>query len=168
MLKKWLERMNYAIFAVFALFLLAAGYVQWQRPDMLDVKAPLEQKSTLPKNSFAQKQDAYDQIGEPLLSLEFVARREHAVAHEPQEGVDPDHDRQPDQGRRIGMADESVTESVYGIEKRIDVGERLERLGKPFDRIERPREERQRRDHEIGHRRDVIEFLRPYAADRSQ
>lgn len=75
MLKKWLERMNYAIFAVFALFLLAAGYVQWQRPDMLDVKAPLEQKSTLPKNSFAQKQDAYDQIGEPLLSLEFVPPR---------------------------------------------------------------------------------------------
>ncbi len=75
MLKKWLERINYGIIAVFALFLIVAGYLQWQRPDMLDLKPPLEQKSTLPKNSFAQKQDAYDQIGEPLLSLEYYPPR---------------------------------------------------------------------------------------------
>lgn len=75
MLKKWLERINYGIIAVFALVLIVAGYLQWQRPDVLNLKPPIEQKSSLPKNNFAQKQEAYDQIGEPLLSLEYYPPR---------------------------------------------------------------------------------------------
>jgi hypothetical protein len=75
MLKKWLERINYGIIVVFVGLMVAAGYVQWQRPDVLDLQSPQEHKSALPKNSFAQKQTAYDQIGEPLLSLDYIPPR---------------------------------------------------------------------------------------------
>ena len=48
------------------------------------------------------------------------------------------------------------------------MGGDLDRLGQPLDGIESPRQERQRRDDEIGDRRDVVEFLRPDAADGAQ
>ena len=48
------------------------------------------------------------------------------------------------------------------------MGSDLGRLGQPLDGIEGPRQERQRRDDKIGDRRDVVEFLRPDAADGAQ
>lgn len=75
MFRKWLERINYGILAVFFVFLIAAACVQWQRPDALDVKPPRGLANALPKNSFCQEPIAYDQIGEPLLRLEYCSPR---------------------------------------------------------------------------------------------
>lgn len=71
MLRKWLERITYGVILVFVAFVVAAGYLQWQRPDSLDLKPPRETKSSLPKGSFVQDQSAYDRIGEPILSLDY-------------------------------------------------------------------------------------------------
>jgi len=71
MLKRWLEWINYGIASAFALLLLYAFITEWSRPDTINLEEVTVVKTSLPKRSFAQSQEAYDQIGEPILSLEY-------------------------------------------------------------------------------------------------
>ena len=50
----------------------------------------------------------------------------------------------------VRMVDESIAETVDGIEERIELADVVEQLGQALDRIEGARQEGQRRDDEIG------------------
>ncbi|MEC7839791.1 MAG: hypothetical protein VX777_07110 [Chlamydiota bacterium] len=71
MIKKWLEWINYGVLIAFAAFLVHALVTEWARPDVINLQEVTVRKTSLPKRAFAQSQQAYDQIGEPILSLQY-------------------------------------------------------------------------------------------------
>lgn len=71
MLKKWLDWLNVSIVALFAVVLLTAFGIEWQRPSTIPLKEVQAKKTALPKQNFSQEQKAYDSIGEPVLTLEY-------------------------------------------------------------------------------------------------
>ena len=101
-------------------------------------------------------------------SLQFIARGQHAEQQSRQRRVDRQHDRDADRQRAVGVADEAVAEAVDHVEERVEVRQPARRRRQPVDRIEGAGQEGQRRDDEIGHRRDVVELLRPDAADDAE
>lgn len=75
MLRKWLDFVNIAIFAFLAILLIAAISIEWGRSGAAAPKEVREKKRTHPAMKFAQKQEIYDLIGEPVLSLEYQPPR---------------------------------------------------------------------------------------------
>ncbi len=71
MIKKWLEWINYGIASVVVVLFAYALLTEWRRPDAIYLQEVTEKKTTLPKRSFAQTQEAYNEIGEPILSLDY-------------------------------------------------------------------------------------------------
>lgn len=75
MIKKWLDLVNMGMAALFAFLLVAAGVIEWSRPNHITLPQVSDRRTVLPKKSFAQKQEAYDAIGEPVLVLEYQPPR---------------------------------------------------------------------------------------------
>lgn len=75
MIKTWINRIYLTLAAgAVSLMLLGVGF-HLVRPGEIHLPEVRQEKTNLPKNSFAQKQAAYDAIGEPIFSLDFVAPR---------------------------------------------------------------------------------------------
>lgn len=73
MLKKWLDYLNYGICSLILILFLYAIVIEWKRPSEIYLPEVKVQKTSLPKGNFTQSQEAYNQIGEPLLSLQYRA-----------------------------------------------------------------------------------------------
>lgn len=71
MIRKWLDLVNLGMAALFAFLVVAAGVLEWSRPSHIALPQITAPKTSLPKKGFAQKQEAYDAIGEPVLALEY-------------------------------------------------------------------------------------------------
>lgn len=71
MIKKWLDLVNLGMAALFAFLVVSAGMLEWSRPNHIPLPEVNEHKTTLPKRSFTQTQEAYNTIGEPVLALEY-------------------------------------------------------------------------------------------------
>ncbi len=72
MLRNWLTTINYAVGALASLFLIAAFGFTLARPSEIIASSEIVKKSSIPKGAFALSKEAYDAIGEPLLSLQFT------------------------------------------------------------------------------------------------
>ncbi len=75
MIKNRLAGVNYVIAAAFVFLLLFTGFVEYNRPEIIPLQEVKEQKTALPKSFFAQAPEAYHQIGEPLLDLQYFPPR---------------------------------------------------------------------------------------------
>ena len=72
MIKQWLGWLNYAIAGLTVCFLLLGGYFLLSRPSEIFVSNASAPKTALPKSAFNQSNEAYNAIGEPILSLKFA------------------------------------------------------------------------------------------------
>ena len=71
-----------------------------------------------------------------------------------------------DNQRAFGMSGQSVAKAVNHVEKRVILRDPKGKVGQLLDRIKRPRQKRQRRYDKIRYRCQMIEFFRPYAAQK--
>lgn len=72
MIKIWLTRVNLLVAGLIALFLLIGLLYLLIRPSEIPVSDLPPPKTALPKRAFAMPKEAYDAIGEPMLSLQFA------------------------------------------------------------------------------------------------
>lgn len=77
MIKQWLGWLNYAMAGLAACFLLLGAYFLLSRPPEIFVSNAAAPKTALPKSGFAQAPEAYNAIGEPILSLKFAPMSMH-------------------------------------------------------------------------------------------
>lgn len=71
MAKRWFQYINFAIGSCAGILLLATVCFEFARYSEIPVIDAASIKNAPPKNAFAQKKEAYEQIGEPLLGLRF-------------------------------------------------------------------------------------------------
>jgi len=72
MIKKWLGWINRGMSAALMLLVTAALAVEWARPSEISAKEPNERKRSLPGNSFALEEGAYERIGDSAFVLNYV------------------------------------------------------------------------------------------------
>ena len=71
-----------------------------------------------------------------------------------------------DNQRAFGMSSQSVAKAVNHVEKRVILRDPKGKVGQLLDRVKRPRQKCQRRYDKIRYRCQMIEFFRPYAAQK--
>ena len=64
------------------------------------------------------------------------------------------------------MSGEGIAEAVNHVEKRIILSDPKGKVGQLLNRVKRARQKCQRGDDKIRHRCQMIEFFRPYAAQK--
>ena len=72
MVKKWLTWINLLVAGLIAFFILLGLTYLFIRPSDITTSDLPPPKTALPKRAFAQTQEAYDAIGEPMLSLQYA------------------------------------------------------------------------------------------------
>jgi hypothetical protein len=72
MIKQWLGWLIYAIAGFAACLVLIGCTFLFLRPSEIAVSNASAPKTALPKSAFAQSKEAYNAIGEPLLTLQFA------------------------------------------------------------------------------------------------
>src|SRR5438105_7700850 len=95
------------------------------------------------------------------LVLDLPAALEKRIADRPEGKVQQEKSDRADPERRIARTEEARTEAGNHIEEWVSVAHRLELGRELVDRVERPAQQGQGRDDEIGHRRGMVELLRP-------
>ena len=73
MSRKWLNFINLGIVCSAVVLLAAAAYFRLARPDTIPLRKAQAAHYPLPRHAFKQKESAYVAIGQPLLSLNYVA-----------------------------------------------------------------------------------------------
>lgn len=73
MIKKWLNWLNLGLVSIVVLLLISALFIELSRPSDIPYLNAESVRLALPKNAFAQNQEAYDAIGEPIFALKYAA-----------------------------------------------------------------------------------------------
>src|SRR5438309_4868430 len=94
-------------------------------------------------------------------ALELPPGLQKPVEDDAQHDVDGEEQDRAEADRGIGDAQEAEAEARDDVEERVYLAYRLEGRREIVDRVEGAGEEREWRDHEIGHRGGMIELLRP-------